>query len=367
MEAGQRAAELAGPLELLPPVDFCCAYGSSLLPNNTDKTSMVDYILGVADPVQWHAENLERNGHHYSKWMARLGPTAVNWVADRIGVGVHFNPFVVWRDKNIKYGVVRMHDLAMDVLTWNRFYLSGRLQKPVCRSLRCKNESTEARSIALELVVVAHILSTFLCAVFARFDNWGIRKVNLLNLKAATSASLLLLPAKFSEEDLYATICGLSYKGDLRMLFAEDKNKTARGGQGDRIASGYGEMQILDYSRKKALGNVQPEWVRFVWVVSNLSKDCGSSATNNHLCSLPWAIQSQLSLKHKMNAEGIVKPCNIVASRELAASLVTNTLRRIVMMSSGRQAISGLIATGGVNAARYFSRKLSKAWKSRTA
>jgi Phosphatidate cytidylyltransferase, mitochondrial len=38
--------------------------------------------------------------------------------------------------QRIKYGVVRMHDLAMDVLSWNRFYLSGRLQKPVCLYLR---------------------------------------------------------------------------------------------------------------------------------------------------------------------------------------------------------------------------------------
>lgn len=27
------------------------------------------------------------------------------------------------------------------------------------------------------------------------------------------------------QEDLYAKICSLSYMGDLRMLFAEDKNK----------------------------------------------------------------------------------------------------------------------------------------------
>jgi hypothetical protein len=29
----------------------------------------------------------------------------------------------------------------------------------------------------------------------------------------------------FLQEDLYATICGLSYTGDVRMFFAEDKNK----------------------------------------------------------------------------------------------------------------------------------------------
>jgi mitochondrial translocator assembly and maintenance protein 41 len=52
-----QAAALAGPLrDLLPPVDFCCAYGSTLLRARPDASSMVDYILGVVDPVQWHAE-----------------------------------------------------------------------------------------------------------------------------------------------------------------------------------------------------------------------------------------------------------------------------------------------------------------------
>jgi translocator assembly and maintenance protein 41 len=110
--AAGRALELAGPLrDLVPPVDFCCAYGSSLLHARTDETSMVDYILGVADPLQWHSEvvaqtgkpssfllasllcfklycssliwmsaqNLERNPEHYSSWMARRGPGAVRF------------------------------------------------------------------------------------------------------------------------------------------------------------------------------------------------------------------------------------------------------------------------------------------------
>jgi translocator assembly and maintenance protein 41 len=175
-------------------VDFCCAYGSTLLHACPDRTSMVDYILGVADPLQWHSENLERNPAHYSRWMGRFGSGAITGLADRVGVGVYFNPFVEWRDKRIKYGVVRMKDLAMDVLTWDRFYLSGRLQKPV------------------------HVL----------VDNWDIRKLNTINLEMATSASLLLLPEEFTEYDLYAQICSLSYMGDLRMLFAEDKDKVKK-------------------------------------------------------------------------------------------------------------------------------------------
>ncbi|KAL8523995.1 hypothetical protein ACS0TY_013814 [Phlomoides rotata] len=57
-------------------------------------------------------------------------------------------------------------------------------------------------------------------------DNLEIEKLNSVNLKAATSAALLLFPSKFCEEELYAKVRSLSYMGDLRMLFAEDKNKS---------------------------------------------------------------------------------------------------------------------------------------------
>uniref|UniRef100_I1PU53 Phosphatidate cytidylyltransferase, mitochondrial n=1 Tax=Oryza glaberrima TaxID=4538 RepID=I1PU53_ORYGL len=91
---------LASPLdELLPPVDFCCAYGSTLLHARSGAASMIDYILGIPDPLKWHSENLERNPAHYSGWMACLGPGAITRLADSIGVGVYFNPFVEWRDK----------------------------------------------------------------------------------------------------------------------------------------------------------------------------------------------------------------------------------------------------------------------------
>nr|ABA94172.1 expressed protein [Oryza sativa Japonica Group] len=284
-EEAARAAALAGPLgELLPPVDFCCAYGSTLLHARPEASSMVDYILGVPDPLQWHSENLERNPDHYSGWMARLGPGAITRLADNIGVGVYFNPFVEWRDKRIKYGVVRMKDLAMDVLTWDRFYLSGRLQKPV------------------------HVL----------VDNWDIRKINTINLKMATSASLLLLPAEFTEYDLYAQICSLSYMGDLRMLFAEDKNK-----------------------------------------------DCGASATNELFSYLPWTIQRRLQGRFASNCEEMPTRAS-VSSKDVAATCVRKALRRRVMVSSARQAMSGLLASGGAVAARYLGKKISKAWKSRT-
>lgn len=92
MEKGKRA-ELVSFLKSVPFVEFCCVYGSTLHPNNKDKVSlcftffvllnflmpqfilvqslcfyllhydfmfmqsaMVDYILGVSDPLQWHSQ-----------------------------------------------------------------------------------------------------------------------------------------------------------------------------------------------------------------------------------------------------------------------------------------------------------------------
>ncbi|ONH94663.1 hypothetical protein PRUPE_7G025500 [Prunus persica] len=184
-------AQLLSFLKTLPPVEFCCVYGSFLHPNNpgSAKSTMVDCILGVSNPRQWHSENLTLNNDHYSSWMVLLGGARlITDVADELGVGVHFNPFVSWNDK----------DLVQDILNWERFYLSGRLQKPV------------------------HVL----------LDNLDIANVNSVNLRAAMSAALLLLPSKFTEEELYAKICSLSYMGDLRMLFAEDRNKVKKIVQG---------------------------------------------------------------------------------------------------------------------------------------
>jgi hypothetical protein len=31
----------------------------------------------------------------------------------------------------LSHGVVKMNHLALDILTWDKFYLSGRLHKPV--------------------------------------------------------------------------------------------------------------------------------------------------------------------------------------------------------------------------------------------
>ncbi|XP_008225922.1 PREDICTED: phosphatidate cytidylyltransferase, mitochondrial-like [Prunus mume] len=326
-------AQLQSFLKTLPPVEFCCVYGSSLHSNNpgSAKSTMVDCILGVSNPQQWHSENLTLNNDHYAAWMVLLGGARlITDVADEIGVGVHFNPFVSWDDKMFKYGVVRMHDLVQDILNWERFYLSGRLQKPV------------------------HVL----------LDNLDVTNVNSVNLRAAMSAALLLLPSKFTEEELYAKICSLSYMGDLRMLFAEDRNKVKKivQGQFELFRSMYKpfieEYETKELLRRSLSGNTQPI----------ISQDGGLSAAQSLVSSLPPMVRSQMAMKlgekKVLCDSGRVIQEVVIGSKDEAAKCMQTILQRKVMVSSARQAVSGLLAAGGITAMRYVGAKISKAWKS---
>ncbi|XP_021901607.1 phosphatidate cytidylyltransferase, mitochondrial isoform X6 [Carica papaya] len=259
------------------------------------------------------------------------GAKLVTEVADEIGVGVHFNPFVTWNDKMFKYGVVRMHDLVQDVLNWKRFYLSGRLQKPV------------------------HIL----------VDNLDIENVNSVNLRGAVSAALLLLPSKFSEADLYAKICSLSYMGDLRMLFAEDRNKVKKIVQGQFDLFHLMYKPFLDDCKAKHLlrfssdGNSK----------ENIHQDCSLSVTRSLVSSLPSTVRRRMGMKlgekKILTESGRVLQEVMIPSREEVAKCMQHIMKRTVMVSSARQAVSGFVAAGCVNAARYLGNKMRKAWKSR--
>ncbi|CAH2065013.1 unnamed protein product [Thlaspi arvense] len=332
METTQRD-ELASFLNVLPTVDFCCVYGSTLHPNNQDKSKMVDYILGVSDPMQWHSENLKMNSDHYASWMVHLGGAKlITKVADNIGVGVHFNPFVNWNDRKLKYGVVRMNDLVQDILDWDRFYLSGRLQKPV------------------------HLL----------VDNLDIEDVNSVNKRAAVSAALLLLPSKFTEEDLYAKICSLSYMGDLRMFFAEDTNKVSKivKGQFDLFQSMYKPF-LEEYETKQLLRFSSAEASQ-----ARLVQDSSLSASRSLVSSLPASVRTQmgklLGEKKTLSETGRVLGEVCIGSREEAAKCMEKVMKRRVMVSSARQAVSGFLAAGAINATMYLSQKMRKAWTSRS-
>ncbi|XP_019265561.1 PREDICTED: phosphatidate cytidylyltransferase, mitochondrial isoform X2 [Nicotiana attenuata] len=298
-------AELGSLLEILPPVEFCCIYGSKLHPNNKDETSMIDYIIGVADPKQWHSENLKLNKDHYASWLVHLGGTRmITDIANDIGVGVHFNPFVSCNNKMFKYGVVRMHDLIQDILGWERFYLSGRLQKPV------------------------NIL----------VDNLDIENVNTVNLKAATSAALLLLPSKVTEVNKIV-------QGQYHLFEKMYKPSLEE----------YASKNLLRFS---SAGDKQV----------HIFQDCGLSAASTLVSSLPPSIRSAMGMKlgekRILDDSGRVRQQVVIGSREEAAECMKRLVRRKVMVSSTRQAVAGLLTAGAVHGVRYVANKMRKAWKS---
>jgi translocator assembly and maintenance protein 41 len=151
----------------------------------------VDLIFGVTYTQHWHSLNISQYPDHYS-FLRRLGSGAVSYVQDNIGPGVYFNPYVEINGMTVKYGVVRIDTLCRDLLSWDTLYLSGRLHKPV-KILR---------------------------------DDPSIRLANQRNLFSVIRVALLLLPEKFTEQELYHTIASISYMGDPRMnVAAENPNK----------------------------------------------------------------------------------------------------------------------------------------------
>lgn len=93
----------------------------------------------------------------------------------------------------IKYGVISRKDLVTDLLDWCDIYLAGRLHKPI---EIIRNPSNQELQTAINL-----------------------------NLKSAVHAALLLLPETFTEYEFYHTVSNISYAGDFRMTFGENKNK----------------------------------------------------------------------------------------------------------------------------------------------
>ncbi|KAF3637593.1 putative haloacid dehalogenase-like hydrolase domain-containing protein 3-like [Capsicum annuum] len=309
---------------------------------------MTDYIIGVADPRQWHSE--------------------INDIANDIGVGVHFNPFVSCNKKVLSQRSSAETNTSM-LSSW---VVTAELMCFLILSLLwIENiEMFQQRQKTL-LALVDGGQSYLVPAAGGRWkvnilvDKLDIKNVNTVNLKAATSAALLLLPSKFTEEDLYAKICSLSYMGDLRMLFAEDKNKVKKIVRGqfylfeEMYKPFLEEYEANNLLRFSSAGDKQV----------NIFQDCGLSAASTLVSSLPSSIRSDMAMKlgdkRIVDDSGRVRQQVVIGSKEQAAECMKRVVRRRVMFSSTRQAAAGLLTAGAVHGVRYVANKMCKAWKSR--
>ena len=217
-DEGVPAAALRHVLDELPPAAHAFGYGSAVfaqprvVADASDGTSpapprpsgaVVDCVLAVESPRAWHAANMARNPAHYAPHLRALGPSAVVALADRVGVGFHYNTLVPWPERApnprgfaaYKYGVVSVARLREDLRTWRDLFGAGRMQKPVL---------TVGDADA------------------------GVAADGAANLDAALALALLSLPETFDETRLHEELCAISYRGDVRLVFgAEAADKVA--------------------------------------------------------------------------------------------------------------------------------------------
>lgn len=283
------------PWQFRAPIRYAFAYGSGVFPQSKpsgrvptadelraihpkaplavqraqDGTpKMIDFIFGVSHTQHWHSLNMKQHRDHYSA-LATLGSGAVSYVQDKMGAGVYFNPYVVVNGILIKYGVVQLNTLEKDLAQWDTLYLAGRLQKPV-KILR---------------------------------DDPRIRLANQMNLLSALRTALLLLPPNFTEEELYATIAGISYLGDPRMALPTENPRKVKNIVGNNMAN-FRRLYLplietlpnVDYNDA---GSSVKDWVWDETKNLKLTQDMDPVKRGNMVRRLPKSFRSRLYFQYQ--------------------------------------------------------------------
>lgn len=323
------------------PIRYGFAYGSGVFSQGTSSTNkpQVDMIFGVSHPQHWHSLNMKYNPQHYSG-LRFLGSNVISKVQDNIGGGVYYNPFVEINGTKLKYGVVSIDTLKRDLQNWDTLYLAGRLHKPV-KILR---------------------------------DEPQVRFVNQRNLISALRTALLLLPETFSEYDLYMKIAGISYMGDLRMVFGENPHKVH-----NIVQSQFLNFRRLYSPLMDALSNlelVDSDYQEFKDGISitKLSQDMDSTKRGNIVARLPATFRSKLYAicGHPVKSPAIdASKCDegdikIAADEEIAKKL-SQAIHQTVRWSSFTQSAKGILTAGLLRSLWYTGEKLEKYKKSQKA
>lgn len=318
-----------------PPNSIALAfgYGSKVVKqandHNKNQDGMVDLVIAVKNPTEWHEENLRRNKSHYSFLKFFGGAGSIAKIQENFGAKIYFNPLVCLDNQLVKYGVIKSQHLIDDLLDWETLYISGRLHKPIDFIIKPESES--------------------------------FRQALKINQENALRTSLLLLPEVFTEQQLYKTIAGLSYIGDFRMIFGEDKNKIDNivDGQKNRFVEIY--QSIINSSAFKDF---------IVWRDSKNPKfiqDSSSSAILHNLSLLPKHVQQNIYMANHSKSRSLdLDDVLLTVSKSLYYDrYVINAINQIVRKSSLTQSIKGVFTAGFNKSLRYTGRKLAKSLRSR--
>lgn len=315
-------------------VALAFGYGSQVVKQVGRQSSrdLIDIIIVTDDPLKWHQENYTRNNQHYS--IMRYLPNHIQRITqlqEQFGARIYFNPYVELSNFSIKYGVIKTDHLIEDLLQWTKLYVAGRLHKPV-----------------------KFIINT--CD-----RNEPLRHAIRFNKESAIRAALLQLPETFDAGQLYKTITGLSYNGDFRMIFGEDKNKI------NNIVSG--QLDEFDQIYLPVL-KLNPSFKNFVvWNESKaiFSQDSSPKTTLKHLKLLPNNLCDIICEEHGPVAKTLESDAILTSvSRSINCDkIVSHAIATIVRRSSISQSFKGLLTAGLFKSLKYSHRKLVKSLYSR--
>lgn len=284
--------------------------------------NMLDFVFAVDDPVTWHTLNLLQNRQHYSI-LKFLGPKKISSIQNDHGASVYYNTLVPMDGRIIKYGVVSTEALIDDLMHWKTLYVAGRLHKPV--------------------------------KMLVQGENGKLRASLVSNLKSAVTASFLMLPESFSEEDLFLQIAGLSYAGDFRMVIGEDKSKVT-----NIVKENIEHFRLL-YS------NILRDCPQVVYkpLQGKLEVDKSPEGQFIQLMALPRTLQQRITKlvdppgKNRDVEEILLQ----VAQDPDCGSVVQQGISSIVKPSSITQSIKGIATAGMWKSVSYSSKKLIKMWR----
>lgn len=300
-------------------ISLAFAYGSGVFKQegNVSPENMIDFVFVVENSREWHAENIHLHPSHYS-FLGNLGINAVVTVQDNYGAGVYYNTLVPFEGKMIKYGVINMENFHRDLCSWEWLYTSGRLHKPV--------------------------------QIIHRKQGSSIRTILKENLTNAVNSALLCLPETFSEEDLYKTISWLSYAGDFRMIFGEDKGKVKKIVNSNM--QGFHELYHKVLSRRNDMTTLS---------CGLYQQDISQNNTSSLLQSLPSALLKRVVNYAKNDSKHSGDILNEVAQDRLKCGVfVRKGVGSIVLKSSITQSCKGILTAGLSKTLIYSSVKVKK-------
>ncbi|CAG9537769.1 unnamed protein product [Cercopithifilaria johnstoni] len=312
-------------LDILPleTVEYACAYGSGAVPQESGGTfdEMIDFIIATRDSNQFHKQNLNMNPMHYSS-LRFLGYQKIAQVQRSYAARVYCNTRVSYKDQFIKYSVIDADDLLLDLIEWRWMYLAGRLQKHVVDIVSPSSRITSA-----------------------------MKK----NRSSALQATLLLLPDKFSLSQFYNELISLSYRGDFRMSFGEDKNKIRRIAEGSKTQLNQIYAPLLEADKYISIQGCTVE------------QDRRSSVFYKRIMELPfnvlWNLQRRINGRNGMQND-IEEIAALLARQLNGPKPVAAAIEDIVRRSALQQTAKNAFSAGITRSIAYAFTKTTKMLKS---